>query len=413
MAWWPKSLGRLHRRRLFTAFVLLGSFLILLAISWGSFRVAERIERQASLSTWLLSHFASLHLGQGQTEGLREVLLRTSELDVPFIVTDNQGRPLLWNAPVVGVPLPDTPETIIAADPDGVNPPDIQRVLDLVKEYDAQHEPYAIHAPITGQRIMTLHYGSSALSRSIRWLPYLELALLSLFFLMIVWALSLKRDREQQRLFAGMAKETAHQLGTPITSIMGWLAILRDRETAPDLIEELDRDVARLGKVSERFSQIGSKPQLNDTDLAGVVETTVQYFERRIPHLGGRVDLAVENRLTVGCRFNRDLLEWVLENLVKNGIDALIEGRGAITVRLDDGPAGGVELRVVDTGGGIEASHRNRIFEAGFTTKRRGWGMGLALVKRIVTQYHGGRIAVESTGPGGTVILINLPGEEA
>ena len=412
MAWWPKALKKLHRRRYFTVYMLLGSLLMFLAISWGSFRLAQRVEQQAQLSTWLLSHFASLHLGQGETGGLREVIERTRELDVPFIVTDNQGRPLLWNE-VVGVPLPDSPEPLLNADPHGRNPPDIQYVLDLVKAFDSQHEPYAINAPGTGQRIMTLHYGNSALGRRIRWLPYVELVLLSLFFLMIVWALGLKRDREQQRLFAGMAKETAHQLGTPITSIMGWVEILRDRGSAVDLVDELDRDVARLGKVSERFSQIGSRPQLNETDLKGVVEATVHYFDRRIPHLGGRVTLAVEDRLTRRCRFNRDLLEWVLENLIKNGIDALVDGSGAITVRLDDGAAGSVEIRVVDTGVGIDAAHRNRIFEAGFTTKLRGWGMGLALVKRIVTQYHGGRIVIESTGPGGTVFLINLPGEEA
>jgi len=411
MAWWPGTLQFLRRRRVFTAYVLAGSLAILMIVGWGAYRLAGRVEQQAQLSTWLLSHFASVHLGQGGGGGLQEVLTRSRELDVPFIVTDNQDRPLLWNSPVVGIPMPESLEVLARTDPAGGNGGDIDRILALVREYDARNEPFAITDPRTGQRVMTLHYGASALGRQIRWLPYAELALLAVFFLLIVWALSLQREGHEQKLFAGMAKETAHQLGTPITSIMGWLEILRDRRP-DDVVEELGRDVARLGKVSERFSQIGSRPQLGDTDLAATVETTVAYFRRRLPHLGGSVAIAVEDRHARGCRFNRDLLEWVLENLIKNGIDAMKDGVGEIVLSLDDGPDGAVQLRVRDTGCGIAPQHRNRIFEAGYTTKSRGWGMGLALVRRIVVQYHGGRIQIEETGAGGTTFLITLPGEE-
>ncbi|MBC8427001.1 HAMP domain-containing histidine kinase, partial [bacterium] len=152
-------------------------------------------------------------------------------------------------------------------------------------------------------------------------------------------------------------------------------------------------------------------PHLEDTDLQHAVAATVAYFEKRLPHLGSRVDLRCESDLGNRCRYNRDLMEWVLENLIKNGIDALPEQGGSIRVTLDDGPRDSVQIRVSDTGGGIPSAHRNRIFEAGYTTKRRGWGMGLALVKRIVVQYHGGRIQVERTGSAGTTFLITLPGE--
>ncbi len=403
------------KRRWFTLYVLAGSLVIFLLVSAAAFRIANRVERQARVSTWLLSHFASLHLASGDVgEGLRQVLETSRRLDVPFIVTDNQGRPLLWNGPVIGIPMPDDPEVLRRVDPRGRdNPPEIERILELVRRYDAQHEPFAITDPTTGRRLMTLHYGPSSLGREIRWLPYGELLLLAVFFLLIVWALRVKWEGDEQRLFAGMAKETAHQLGTPITSIMGWLALLKDRAGPDDqVLPELEQDVARLAKVSARFSQIGSRPQLEDTDLAGVVEATVAYFRRRLPHLEATVALRVEGRPTHRCRFNRDLLEWVLENLIKNGIDALKGRAGAITVALGDGPDGSVRIRVSDTGGGIAPEHRNRIFEPGYTTKSRGWGMGLALVRRIVVQYHGGRIAVERTGPDGTTFLITLPGEE-
>lgn len=413
MAWLPRALVMFRRRHYFTAYVLLGSLVLFGVISQATFRVAERVEDQARLSTWLLSHFASLHLAKGETEALSEVLERTAEIDVPFIVTDNQARPVLWNGNLIGIPMPDDPAVLAAVDPEGVNGPDLDRILALVRDYDTRHEPFAINDPATGQRMLTLHYGASALGRRIRWLPYAGLGLLSVFFLLIVWALYVKWDGDEQKLFAGMAKETAHQLGTPISSILGWLAILRDRGSGEDeVIDELDRDVARLGKVSERFSKIGSSPQLDDTDLVPAVEATVVYFKRRLPHLGGKVNLTFESALTSRCAFNRDLMEWVLENLIKNGIDALPESGGAIRVALADGPQGAALIRVADTGGGIPSQHRNRIFEAGYTTKSRGWGMGLALVKRIIVQYHRGRIQVERTGSDGTTFLITLPGED-
>ncbi len=412
MAWLPRALVMFRRRHYFTAYVLLGSLVLFAVISQATFRVSDRVEEQARLSTWLLSHFASQHLAQGETGALAEVLSRTAEIDVPFIVTDNQGRPVLWNGNLIGIPMPDAPEVLAAVDPEGGNGPELDRILELVREYDARNEPFAINHPATGQRMLTLHHGASSLGRRIRWLPYAGLGLLSVFFLLIVWALYVKWDGDEQKLFAGMAKETAHQLGTPISSILGWLALLRDRDDVhAGVIDELDNDVARLGKVSERFSKIGSSPRLDDTELEAAVEATVGYFERRLPHLGGKVELTFESTLSRRCLFSRDLMEWVLENLIKNGIDALPETGGALAVTLSDGPQDSVQIRVADTGAGIPSQHRNRIFEAGYTTKSRGWGMGLALVKRIIVQYHRGRIQVENTGPEGTTFLITLPVE--
>ncbi len=184
-------------------------------------------------------------------------------------------------------------------------------------------------------------------------MPYLELAMLAAFFLLIVWAMMMKKEGEQQRLFAGMAKETAHQLGTPLTAMMGWLQILHDRHGEDDeVITELGRDVTRLTKVAERFSRIGSQPRLDLGDLTETIRSTLVYFERRLPHLGGRVDLRLEGAIRNRVRFNRELFEWVLENLIKNGIDALKDGRGTIAVRLEDGPGAGVTV--------LRVRHRRR-----------------------------------------------------
>ncbi len=409
----PQRILGLRRRQLFTIYVLLGSVAIVLAVTFFTLRLSRRVEDQARLSTQLLSNLASRTLASRPDGGIAEIMRVVNEIEVPFIVTDNAGRPVLWNAPVIGIPMRGSLTELEAIDPAHPTSPDVRRILALVRRYDKDHEPFAVFDASGTRRIGSLHYGSSALSRRVRWLPYLELLLLAAFFLLIVWGLTLKKEGEQQRLFAGMAKETAHQLGTPITAILGWLAILRERHGAEDdALLELGKDVARLGKVSERFSQIGSPPRLAEGDLTEVVRSSLAYFERRLPQLGGRVDLRLEGAIRNRCRFNRDLMEWVIENLVKNGIDALKEGKGTISVRLEDGPGPGVTLRVSDTGCGIPPGLRNKIFEAGFSTKQRGWGMGLALVRRIVTQYHGGRVAVAETGPNGTTFVVTLPGEE-
>ncbi len=413
MARWPTRFLGLRRRQLFNIYVLVGSVGIVLAVTLFTLQVSQQVETQNQITTRLFSSMVSRFWGAREDEQLVQILQIIRQSEVPFIVSDNAGRPILWNAPLLGIPLPDDFEALMREDLDAPTDPDLIRLLALQREYDRTHQPFAIINPETRQRWGTLHYGASRLSQRIRWMPYLELMLLAAFFLLIVWALQMKKEGEQQRLFAGMAKETAHQLGTPLTSILGWLELLREKvPEGNDVMGELDNDVLRLSKISTRFSQIGSKPQLSEEDLAAVVDDAISYFRRRLPHLGGRVELRGEGALSNRCRFNRDLMEWVLENLIKNGIDSLTEGKGTITIRLADGPGGKVVISVSDTGCGIAPGARNKVFEPGFSTKSRGWGMGLALVKRIVTQYHNGRIQVAATGPHGTTFAITLPGEE-
>lgn len=398
----------LRRRYLFAIYLVLGSLSIVVATTVFTFRVSKSVERQAYLTTGLLAANASRLFEAESLEGLQPLFDIINGNEVPFILTDNAGRPLLWNEAVIGVPLPDY-KILLRENMANPSNPIILEILSLAAAYDQDQDPFAVLDP-SGRRLGTLHYGRSALSQRLRVMPYLELGIMALFFLVILWSLQNKKDAQQKALFAGMAKETAHQLGTPLTSIMGWVALLEDRlGKHDDVVCDLNRDVDRLSKVSARFSQIGSHPKLEDTDLNEVADDTIEYFRRRLPQLGGRVQLRREGTVTNPVLFNRDLLGWVLENLIKNGIDAMIDGKGTITVRLEDGAAGGVRLYVSDTGRGIPPREGNKIFEPGFTTKKRGWGMGLALVKRIVTQYHGGKIRVESTSPHGTTFLVTLP----
>ncbi len=412
MSPWPRQVLGLRRRQLFNIYVLAGGIGIVLAVSLFTLQQSRAVERQGRLTTWMFSSLASRFLAAGPGSDVQQVLHIVNEIEIPFIVTDPRGRPVLWNEPVIGIPMPPY-EQLMRIDPSDPDDPQIERILELVRRFDRGQEPFAIVAPGSGARLGTLHWGPSALSRRIRWMPYLELLLLAVFFGLILWALQMKKVGEQQRLFAGMAKETAHQLGTPLTSIMGWLTLLRDRvDPRDESLQELQRDVERLRKVSERFSQIGSRPRLQDDDLAGTVAAAIAYFRRRLPHLGARVELEAELTATRRARFNRELMEWVLENLIKNGIDAIGGVPGRIVIRLRDGAPGTVRLEVSDSGGGIPPRVRNRIFEAGFTTKSRGWGMGLALVHRIVTGYHRGRIEVSRSGPAGTTFAITLPADD-
>ena len=398
----------MRKRYLFNIYLLLGSLSIVVATTVFTIRVSKSVERQSYLTTELLSNLASRLLLAGSIDEVEPVIAIINEIEVPFIITDNSGRPFLWNEPVVGIPLPSY-ELLLQVNPSRPTNPAVAEILTLVAAFDQQQEPFAIVSR-EGQRLGTLHYGQSALSMRIRYMPYLELMIMVLFFLVILWALQGKKDAEQKALFAGMAKETAHQLGTPLTSIMGWVALLEDKVGSEnDVIVELNRDVNRLSRISARFSQIGSQPQLMDSDFTGLVDEGIEYFRRRLPQMGGRVELRREGAVESPVRFNRDLMEWVIENLIKNGIDALQDGKGTITVKLSDRTDGGARMLISDTGRGIPARVGNKVFQPGFTTKKRGWGMGLALVKRIVVQYHGGRIKVISTSRHGTTFQVLLP----
>ena len=408
MGWRHKVFGKIRRQDLFNLYLLFGGVSIVVATTIFTINMSKSVEKQSFLATQLISGIASLLLENRPLEEVRPVVSMINSIEVPIILTNNEGRPILWNEPVIGIPLPEY-QVLFQENMSKPSNPIILEILSLAAAYDQNQQPFAIFNQ-EGKRVGTLHYGRSALSQRLRIMPYLELAVMALFFLVILWALQNKKDAQQKALFAGMAKETAHQLGTPLTSIMGWMALLEERlDKDDDVIVELNRDVERLSMISARFSQIGSLPKLTDTDLVGVVDETISYFRNRLPHLGGRVELRREGDSSNPVVFNRDLLGWVLENLIKNGIDALIEGKGTITIRLNDIPGGGVEMRIADTGKGIPSREGNKIFEPGFTTKKRGWGMGLALVKRIATQYHNGKIRIESTNQHGTTFLVTMP----
>jgi signal transduction histidine kinase len=222
---------------------------------------------------------------------------------------------------------------------------------------------------------------------------------------------------EQRSIWVGMAKETAHQLGTPLSALLGWVQLIKDRvasgryEEVEPSIQEMEIDLNRFSKISERFSKIGSRPELKKVELTEILRRTVSYFHRRLPRLKSDSTLSLDLTECPAIEGNEELLEWVFENLIKNGLDALGEGGGKIEIRTAYPQSKrSVEVYVKDTGKGIPASHREQIFRPGFTTKKRGWGLGLALTRRIVEEYHKGSLKLLESRPGrGTTFVVKLP----
>ena len=239
-------------------------------------------------------------------------------------------------------------------------------------------------------------YDDSEILVQLSYYPYVQLAVVLLFFIVCFVAIISSKRAEQNRVWVGLSKETAHQLGTPISSLMAWSTVLRDKYPDDELIPEMERDVARLQRVAERFSKIGSMPEPTSEDLVAVVEGAVEYVKRRSP---AKVEYRLElPRRPLLVRMNAPLIEWVIENLCKNAIDAM-DGKGCITITVSQN-SDKAFIEVADTGKGISKSNRKRVFEPGYTTKKRGWGLGLSLAKRIMEEYHKGRIFVKKTQSG-------------
>ena len=254
-----------------------------------------------------------------------------------------------------------------------------------------------------------IYYEESVLLRRLTLYPYVQLAVVAVFFIVAIVALLASKRAEQNRVWVGLSRETAHQLGTPISSLMAWSEVLRESYPDDDLLPEMDKDISRLQLVEERFSKIGSAPELQPNDVCAIVQNVAQYFSHRTSQ---RITITVNTpSQTVRAVVNAPLFEWVIENLCKNAIDAM-QGVGSLTLTLL--PQTTVRrgrtyctILVADTGKGIAHNQFKTVFKPGFTTKKRGWGLGLSLAKRIIEEYHHGRIYVQNSQVGkGTTFAI-------
>ena len=251
-----------------------------------------------------------------------------------------------------------------------------------------------------------LYYEDSTMLKRLSIFPYIQLLVMLAFIAVVYFAVLSTKKAEQNKVWVGLSKETAHQLGTPISSLMAWMELLPDMGVDPDTLAEMNKDVNRLSTIASRFSKIGSAPRMTDEDLNQVAGEAVSYMSTRIsPRITLSCHLFDQPVKVMACP---PLLEWVIEHLIKNAVDAM-EGHGSITVTLG---ASGLHafIEVADTGKGISRKNHKTVFNPGYTTKSRGWGLGLTLAKRIIEQYHQGRIYVKQSAPGqGTTFRIELP----
>ena len=341
----------------------------------------------------------------GETSFIANSIVLREELTftIPSIVSDSSG-PMTWR----NLPVSETLETRA----DSVEA--MEKLARFQNEMDAINDPIPIEvsSELLGELKQQVHFGESKLIQELRIFPYAQLLFVGLFIFVGYVGFSYVRRSEQSSLWVGMAKEAAHQLGTPISSLMGWTQLLKtdlpqtDQQNA---IAEIEEDITRLQRVANRFSNIGSRPKLESTSLEKVINGMADYMRQRIPKQGRKIELVTDVSPDLDAPLNVELFEWVIENLIKNALDALQADHGKIEVRAYQ-QNNHVHVEVQDDGKGIDRRQWKNVFRPGYSTKKRGWGLGLSLSKRIVEDYHGGDLQLAHSKIGeGTTFRIVLP----
>jgi signal transduction histidine kinase len=279
-------------------------------------------------------------------------------------------------------------------------------ILRKLRTFKREHKPIVVVVSNQPYIANKYYYGQSILQDEVRYYPLVQLIIVALFIIITIMAVRASYISTQNRVWAGMAKETAHQLGTPVSSLKGWIEVLKDMPANEKIIPEISKDVARLELVTDRFGKIGSKPHVEESDVMEHINYMVDYIKKRA---GAKVEFIVESdQQQINAMISSTLFDWVIENLLKNALDAM-EGKGRIIIHLEQ-QQNQLFIDITDTGKGITKTNIQKVFNAGFTTKKRGWGLGLTLTKRIIKEYHKGDIYVKWSEVGkGTTFRIELP----
>ena len=362
-------------------YVLIAVAAVIAAVSlWVSNLIVEDLkqEEERRMAVWASAMTSLINAEVGEDVSLENEII-TSNKTIPVVMLDKEGNIIAHN---------------------NIQESKLERVAAEMRTSGKR-----IEVPLGEGVFYHIYYDDSATLVQLSYYPYIQLGVVVLFFVICFVAVLSSKRAEQNRVWVGLSKETAHQLGTPISSLMAWIEVLKAKYADDELLPEMERDVQRLQMVADRFSKIGSRTEPVPEDVSAVVGKAVEYMKRRSP-AKVKYNLSFPDA-PLSARLNVPLMEWVFENLCKNAIDAM-EGSGDIFVVVaDDGDK--VLVDVSDTGKGIAKSRWKMIFEPGFTTKPRGWGLGLSLAKRIVEEFHKGRIYIKKSLPGkGTTFRIEL-----
>ena len=365
--------------------LLIASFAIVSLILWNtnSFFKKFKEEERHKMEIWATAQSEFLSLPVDADPGNLHIKIFQNNTSTPMILVNKDSTIKVNNMP-------------------GIQKTDTAFIHGKINKFKAENKPISIE--YKGENLATLYYGNSEVLTKLKYYPIALLLIIFLFGTVIYFLFKTNKTSEQNKLWAGMAKETAHQIGTPLSSLLGWNELLRSENINPEITKEIDKDINRLETITERFSKIGSLPILNEYDIVEETKNAFDYLKLRSSKL---IQFSFNSQVDhVPVLLNKALYNWTIENLVKNGIDAM-RGKGSIAIEII--PNGNwVKVLVSDTGSGIPKKNFQTIFNPGVTSKKRGWGLGLSLVKRIVEEYHKGKIKVLNSTKDGTIMQITF-----
>lgn len=350
---------------------------IIVGTIWYVSSIASKLEEEETkkVATWVAANRELLQASDEANLNLAVEII-TNNTSIPVIITNENGH-------IIDSRNLDT--TKLARNP--------RYMEEELATFKNQHPPFIMEIDAKNNLYNYIYYGDSLILKQVRYYPYIQLIVVALFISIVLFALSSSNRAVQNLLWVGMAKETAHQLGTPLSSIEAWIEILKDSEGNELVAAELRKDVDRLKLITERFSKIGSVPQLEEGDIISQVEAMVSYIRKRAPQ---RVVITLHcAEKEIPAMISPALFDWVIENLLKNALDAM-EGKGTIDIYIEN-HAANIIIDITDTGKGIPKTNFEKVFKPGFSTKKRGWGLGLSLARRIIEEYHKGRLTVRSS----------------
>ncbi len=365
--------------------LLIASFAIVSLILWNtnSFFKKFKEEERHKMEIWATAQSEFLSLPVDADPGNLHIKIFQNNTSTPMILVNKDNTIKVNNMP-------------------GVQNIDTAFLQGKIKKFKEENKPISIE--YKGENLATLYYGNSEVLNKLKYYPIALLLIIFLFGAVIYFLFKTNKTAEQNKLWAGMAKETAHQIGTPLSSLLGWNQLLKTEDINPEITMEIEKDISRLETITERFSKIGSLPILKEYDIVEETKNAFDYLKLRSSKL---IHFSFDSKVAhLPVLLNKALYNWTIENLVKNGIDAM-RGKGSIAIEII--PSGNtVRILVSDTGTGIPKKNFQSIFNPGVTTKKRGWGLGLSLVKRIVEEYHKGKIKVLSSTKEGTIMQITF-----
>ena len=365
----------MSNRQIGTVVLLIAMIIVVVSVLFtNNLARALQVEEQKNMAVW--------------AEATRQLILADENADIDFVSSIIEGNT------TIPVYICDAEGNVIAS----------RNVKSKTPDKDKMHGP--IELKISDSISQFIYWDDSRLLTSLRIVPYAQFALIFIFIAIAVVVLLTGQRSEQNRLWVGLSKETAHQLGTPISSLNAWQQLLADKYPSDEYVPQMKRDIERLQIIADRFQKIGSEPELQECNLIPVVEDAIAYMRARVSNRIYIDDSCLHgvDRIVL---LNAPLMQWVVENLLKNAVDA-ISGNGTISLQIHENDHE-VMLDITDTGKGIDNVAQRRIFEPGFTSKERGWGLGLPLAKRIIEQYHGGKLLLKQSQVGvGTTFRIVL-----